>query len=146
MIEEVLFELMQNGKDTMYASDLLNVLLGKLLTLQDGLQEHLSPVSRGHLYLLNHFRERPTLSEVAAFAGYTPTYFSAMFKKETGSSYQEYLDDLRFEYAGKLARHASLSMIEVCRESGFDDYPNFLRRFKKRFGCTPAEYRKGKEP
>ncbi len=140
-LEGVLTELLQHGEDPRYASDLLNVLLGKLLVLLDRRQEKTTPVSRGHLYLLNHFRENPSLPEVARYAGYTPTYFSAMFKQETGMTFKQYLDALRFDYAGKLARHTSLSMQEICRESGFEDYPNFLRRFKSRFGMGPTEYR-----
>ena len=145
LLECVLRELDTHAQDPLYAADLLNVLLGKLLALRDCRREKTTPVSRGHLYLLNHFRENPSLSAVADYAGYTPTYFSTMFKQETGMTFKQYLDNLRFAYAANLSRHTALSMQEICRESGFEDYPNFLRRFKARFGVAPTAYRTSKK-
>jgi two-component system response regulator YesN len=91
--------------------------------------------------MLRHFREDPSLASVAAVAGYTPNYFSARFKEEMGESFKQYLDRLRFDYAKKLLEHSSLTVSQVCRESGFDDYPNFVRRFSARFGCSPSKLR-----
>ena len=45
-------------------------------------------------------------------------------------------------YAKKLLEHSSLTVSQVCRESGFDDYPNFVRRFSARFGSSPSKMRK----
>ena len=93
-------------------------------------------------YLISNFRNNPTLAETAAYAGFSPTYFSSVFKRETGVSFKEYVDRLRFNYAKKLAETSDISVMEIAAESGFDDYPNFIRRFKARFGCTVSELRK----
>lgn len=124
--------------DTSYSGYLLNSILGKLAKGQPKTSAVAPPIKNAMLYLLHHFRENPTLAQTAEHVGYAPSYFSAVFKQETGLGYKEYLDRLRFDYAKKLIKHSRMPMIQICRESGFDDYPNFIRRFKKRFGVSPA--------
>ena len=130
------------AEDEAYASALLNSILGKLLTYEKKESAASTLVSESMVYLLQRFRENPTLAETAAYVGFTPTYFSALFKKETGETFKEYVDRLRFDYARNLILHSRLSVSEVCRESGFADYPNFIRRFKERFGTSPGQIRK----
>ncbi|MBE6601712.1 MAG: AraC family transcriptional regulator [Ruminococcaceae bacterium] len=132
-------EIVIADRDARYTAYLLNALLGKLAARQPTSPSLGTPIKNAMLYLLQHFRENPTLSETAAHVGYAPSYFSAIFKKEVGMGFKEYVDNLRFDYAKKLVRHAELSIIEICRESGFDDYPNFIRRFQKRFGASPVQ-------
>lgn len=126
------------AEDEAYVSALLNSILGKLLIYEETGSIATTPVSKGVVYLLHHFRKNPTLAETAAYVGFAPTYFSALFKKETGETFQQYMDRLRFDYARKLLLHSELSVLQICRESGFEDYPNFIRRFKGRFGVSPG--------
>ena len=127
--------------DRALTAHLFNAILGKLS--EDAAPGGFSdPVMRGVLYLLNHFRENPSLEEVSERVGYTPTYFSRLFREGTGETFQQYRDRLRFDYARKLAEHSSLSVSRICLDSGFDDYPNFSRRFRLRFGMSPGEMRK----
>ncbi|MBE6590176.1 MAG: helix-turn-helix domain-containing protein [Ruminococcaceae bacterium] len=142
LIEALLEEITKEQTDETYLSDLLNVLLGKILRKKSTSAERICSLDRGLVYLLAHFREAPSLAEVAAYSGFTPTYFSSLFKKETGTGFREYLDRLRFEHAKKLLTQTEMSVAAVCRESGFSDYPNFIRRFKERFGVSPGELRK----
>ena len=135
-------EELTRGEDETYVSVLLNSILGKILTYEDKEREVMTSVSKGVLYLLQHFRENPTLAETAAYAGFTPTYFSALFKKETGETFKQYVDRLRLDYARKLVLHSEMSIQQICRESGFEDYPNFIRRFKERFGISPGEMKR----
>ena len=144
LVEALLEEITKEQTDATYLSDLLNALLGKILKKKPHAVERIRSVDKGLVYLLAHFREDPSLAEVAAYAGFAPTYFSAIFKKEMGTSFREYLDRLRFEYAKKLLSQTEVSVAEVCRESGFSDYPNFIRRFKARYGVSPGELRRRK--
>lgn len=137
----LLCELCREGNEADYTASLLNSLLHKSLQYKDQASPAPSSVARAVVYMLRHFREDPSLASVAAVAGYTPNYFSARFKEEMGESFKQYLDRLRFDYAKKLLEHSSLTISQVCRESGFDDYPNFVRRFSARFGCSPSKLR-----
>lgn len=132
-------ELVDNTQNEEYAACLLNAILGKLIQCQAPNTKKLSPISHAAIYILNHFRENLSLGEMARLAGFTPTYFSEMFRKETGFTFKEYTDRLRFDYAKKLVDHSDLSVQQICSESGFDDYANFIRRFKKRFGISPGK-------
>lgn len=138
--DAVLGELVKNQSDEAFAACLLNSVLGKLRS--EHREQLQAPAAKGLLYLLNHFRENPTLIETAAYAGYAPTYFSAVYKAEMGETFKQSLDRLRFDYAKKLVDYSDLSVLQICRESGFDDYPNFIRRFKERFGISPGEMKK----
>lgn len=134
-----LSEIVHADHNAAYTGYLLNAVLGKLSMRQNASRTVGTPIKNAMLYLLQHFRENPTLSQTAEHVGYTPSYFSAIFKKEVGMGFKEYVDTLRFDYAGKLVKHAELSVVEIARESGFDDYPNFIRRFQKRFGMSPMQ-------
>lgn len=94
------------------------------------------------LYISDNFRSPVSLKTVAAHIGISPTYLSETFKKQTGTGFKEYVNSLRFEYARKLLLHSDMTVIEVCNESGFEDYANFIRRFKTKFGVSPTQYRK----
>ena len=144
LTEALLAEITRETEDEAYLSDLLNALLGKILKNKAPVTERIRSLDKGLVYLLAHFREDPSLAEVAAYAGFAPTYFSSLFKKEMGVSFREYLDRLRFEHAKKLLMQSEASVAEVCRESGFSDYPNFIRRFKARYGVSPGELRRRK--
>ena len=144
LLESLLDELTKNSDDPEYSSCLLNALLHKILSYKDNVSKNSSPAALATLYLHGHFRENPSLSEVAAHIGYTPTYFSSIFKQEIGESFKSYLDRLRFDYAHNLILSSTLTITQICKESGFDDYPNFIRRFTARFGCSPDKIRKQK--
>ena len=141
-VEALLSELCEHHKNEEYASFLLNAVLCKLALIKNCNDAEMSTLSRALVYLIEHFRENPTLNDTAAYAGFTPTYFSALFKKEINIGFKEYVDRLRFEYAKKLLEHTDKTVMQVCSESGFDDYPNFVRRFKKRYGVAPGSMKK----
>lgn len=140
--ETILKELLECVDDKRFSSLLLNVLVAKLIkTAAKPNISRLSQIALAELYIINKFRDNISLSDVAKYAGFSPAYFSAVFKKETGKSFKEYTDNLRFEYAKKLLLHSEFTVHQICSESGFDEYSNFLRRFKKRFGISPQKFR-----
>lgn len=144
IFEVLLFEMTQSGNQGQYSTALLECLLLKLAQLLPVSENKTlsNAVSKMHFYALHHFQGKATLSAAAAYAGLTPTYASALFKKEMQVNYSEYIDSLRFNYAKKMLTCSKQSIAEICMESGFEDVPNFLRRFKVRFGMTPTQLRK----
>lgn len=137
-------ELSENLSDSTYAGMLLDCILTKLFKdIAPGKSEkNLSTSKKATLYIINNFRKGITLKDTAAYAGLTPAYFSNLFKKETGVSFKEYLDRMRFENAKKLILLSDMTFQQICAESGFSNYENFIRRFKRRYGVTPTDYRK----
>lgn len=126
-----------------YASSLLNTLLFKIgKTAVKSISPTLSYVRTAMMYIRNNFRSNINLYDVAKAVDVSPAYLSSIFPKEANMGYKEYLNTLRFEYAKKLLLYSDMNIAEICFESGFDDYANFLRGFKKRFDLSPALYRK----
>lgn len=100
------------------------------------------PIRMAKQYIQSHFAEPITLEEVAAAIGFSPNYFSTLFKKEVGEGFAKYLTHVRMEQARSLLRETRLSVAEVCRQAGFGDIKHFNRTFRAETGLTPGEYRK----
>lgn len=66
-------------------------------------------------------------------------YLSRIFKKSTGSTIHDYIIYKRISKA-KILLSEGFSVTESCYKSGFNDYSNFLRIFKKTVGVSPGKY------
>jgi Transcriptional regulator containing an amidase domain and an AraC-type DNA-binding HTH domain len=88
-------------------------------------------------------RERTlTLSEISDQVGLNPSYFSRLFKAETGKSPLEYFNNLRMEEARSLLATTSLSVREIALRLGFCSEFHFSRMFKASSGFSPSLYRR----
>ena len=110
--------------------------------LSPAVEESKPYISSAIAYMLENFRYGISLESVAKKVGVSKAYLSDCFKKQTGTNFSSYLDDLRFSYAITMLSFTDMSVTDICSASGFDDYTNFLRRFKKRYGLAPLKYRK----
>ena len=72
----------------------------------------------------------------------TPSYLSAVFKKECGCTLTDYVNDRRLDYALHLLTNTNMQIQNVAFESGIQDVNYFIRLFKRRTGLTPTQYRK----
>ncbi|MBQ7039817.1 MAG: helix-turn-helix domain-containing protein [Clostridia bacterium] len=93
-------------------------------------------------YLELNFKNDPGLEEVADYVGLNKNYFSTLFSKVTGKSFVKYMIDLKLEYSKSLIRSSTMTMNEICYDAGFNSFSNFAREFKKKYNCTPLQYRK----
>jgi two-component system response regulator YesN len=64
-----------------------------------------------------------------------------MFKKETGKTMTEYLNEIRIEKACNLLTNPEYKIYQVGEMVGIPNSYYFSRIFKKSIGCTPSEYR-----
>lgn len=102
--------------------------------------EHRGAIEKACRYLDTHFRDAPTLGEIAAHVGFHPAYFSEQFKRVTGTSYVEHLNERRIAYAKQLLSEG-LRVSEACFGAGFGSLSNFQHRFRQNVGCSPREYK-----
>lgn len=98
-------------------------------------------IRRAVVYMEMYFAEKITLEDVAAEAGYHPTYFSELFARGTGETYIDMLTRLRLGHAKSMLAN-DFSVSEACFQSGFGSLSNFLEVFKKNCGIPPSVYRK----
>lgn len=100
------------------------------------------PIRSAKKYVQEHYQESITLEEVSAAVGFSPSYFSVLFKKETGEGFSRYLINVRMEKAKELLQETNYPVAEVCREVGYSDIKHFVQTFRKTTGLNPAQYRK----
>ncbi len=136
-------ELIENYDDKNYSALLLNSIVTMLAKISSGIAKNESSASalkQAILYIISNYKRDLSLSDAAKHAGLAPVYFSAQLKKETGMPFKEYVDSLRFSQAQHLLKYSDMTMKQICSESGFTNYANFTRRFKKLFGVSPTKY------
>ncbi len=71
----------------------------------------------------------------------TPNYLSLQFKKESGTTINQYMTELRIDRAEELLKDRKYKLYEVASSVGFQDANYFAKTFKKATGLTPSEYR-----
>lgn len=79
--------------------------------------------------------------DVAAYAKVSSPYLSTLFKKQTGQSLKEYINNKKIEEAKDLLRFSDQSFIDISNSLCFCSHSHFIAVFKKHTGLTPKEYR-----
>lgn len=88
-------------------------------------------------YINDQFNRDLSLAELAAAAGYSPTYFARQFKQATGLAPHQYLIRCRVERARALLEAGGLTVSEVAQRVGFADQSHLDRHFKHLLGVSP---------
>lgn len=102
-------------------------------------------VNRALGYLHSNFHDPITVSDAAAYVGYTPNYFNTMFRRTFGMPFGAYLRDMRLSYAKNLLLSGNVSLTEIALEAGFGSLSHFSRLFSAAYGTSPQEYRKAQK-
>lgn len=97
-------------------------------------------VERAVGYMQASYAERLDMQEVAKHVGLNRTYFSELFKEETGLSPHQYLIGLRIRQACKLLEDTQYPVWQVAELVGLDPH-NFPRLFRRETGKLPRQYR-----
>lgn len=105
-------------------------------------QREMRPITEAKRYIQQHYQEALRLEDVSSAVGFNATYFSTLFKKETGQNFTDYLTDLRINKAKELLCGEDLSVMDVAEEVGYRDLKYFSRLFKKSTGVSPSDYKK----
>ncbi len=87
-----------------------------------------------------------SLDEVSEFLHLSASYFRAVFKKETGTTFVNYLTELRMEKAKDLILTTGMKNYEIASEIGYSDPHYFSYCFKKHFKMSPNELRESLAP
>lgn len=92
-------------------------------------------------YINIHYKEEIRLGQLAKLVGMTEVSFSRFFKLRTGKSLSEYIIDIRLGHAARMLVDSTMSIAEICYESGFNNLSNFNRIFKKKKKASPKDFR-----
>lgn len=102
-------------------------------------------VTLGIEYIKNNYYRDISLTEVADHVGLNPSYFSRVFKIETGATFVEYVRKVKMEAAMSMLQSSGKRVYEICEELGYNNVQYFSNIFKNVVGVTPNEYRKARE-
>ncbi|MDF2922934.1 MAG: two-component system response regulator [Paenibacillaceae bacterium] len=92
-------------------------------------------------YICDNLGKKLTVDGISEHVGYTESYFSHLYKKETGESIVECITRLRLERAKDLLKTTDMKVYEIVEKIGFSDSNYFSRQFKRYEGMTPLDYR-----
>lgn len=98
-------------------------------------------VRQAACYVDTNYFEEMTLSSLSEKYCVESSYFSRMFKQETGKNLMLYIADKRIGRAKEYMRDKKINLTEIAFLVGYDDYTYFNKVFKKMTGKSPREYR-----
>lgn len=92
-------------------------------------------------FVKNEFKRNIALEEIADVVSMTVPAFCRYFKKTTGKTFVQFVNEYRLVHAAKLLHEKQISITDVCFESGFNNFSHFNKQFKKFTGKSPSVYR-----
>lgn len=113
----------------------------KISNLEITIQGCNTKVEIAKSYIRNNFYRDLPLAEVANSVSMNYSYFSQLFKEETGLSFCKFLTEVRMETALELLKNPLNSIGEISEKVGYKNQYHFSRSFKVLFGKPPSEYR-----
>ncbi len=106
-------------------------------------EEWVSPLMQQIItYIRFHFRSPLHLYDLAKLFHLSTNYLGELFYTTIGVRFQEYLTEVRLEYARTLLLTTELTVSQVCFESGFHTVSHFIGCFRKKYNTTPGMMRK----
>jgi AraC-like DNA-binding protein len=104
-------------------------------------------IEQATAFMQAHLAEPIRLQDLAQHVVLSPSYFSQIFREETGQSPIDYLIDLRIEHAKQLLGKCEANVTEAAGAVGYDSVSYFIRQFTARVGTTPGQWaRHGPKP
>lgn len=91
-------------------------------------------------YISDALHTRLTAEDIAEKAGYQRSYFSELFRRETGVTLSRYILERKIEAAKSLIS-GGIELAQISEMLGFSSQSHFCSRFRYVTGMTPGEYR-----
>ncbi|HZX58756.1 MAG TPA: AraC family transcriptional regulator [Mucilaginibacter sp.] len=98
-------------------------------------------IERVFEYLSSNYEKNVKLEQAANIANMPPASFSRFFKKMTGKTYIDSLNEIRLGHASRMLADTDLNIANIAYKCGFNNISNFNRTFKRKKLCIPREFR-----
>ena len=137
---------------TSYLKNLINIFLSYVVpdSISDEAPEEITSekaarlIQESQLYVRKNLKH-VTVADMAAAQHYNTKYFSRIFTTAMGIKPFEYITDCKMEWAKNSLTHSNLSIAEITEAIGYEHRNGFIIAFKKKYGCTPTEYRRNSQ-
>ena len=91
-------------------------------------------------YIENYYKDG-SLSYISEELSLQDYYISRLLKKHTGHNFKELLQQRKLQQAAYLLKETPITVDSVMEAIGYENSSYFYRQFKKKYGCSPAQYR-----
>jgi|GEM_PF-607683 len=106
-----------------------------------GFPERDLAIQQAVAYIESRYDKPISRSMIARMTGFNESYFSSLFRKETGWSFGDYVSRVRIDEAKRLLLGTSEAAGDVAYKVGFSDSSYFGKAFKKYAGMSPGQFR-----
>ena len=93
-------------------------------------------------YIEKNYANHLSVEELVKQVPLSRRVLEKKFKEETGESLYQYIQNYRIDQFTRLLITTDYSLFEAALQSGFENYKNVSRVFRKYKSLSPAEYRK----
>ena len=94
-----------------------------------------------HAYVRENYKQSIALQDMSDLVNMTVPSFCRYFKKQTGKTFTQYVNEFKIIDACKLLSETSRTIADICYECGFNNFSHFNKQFKIVTGKNPTEYR-----
>ena len=94
-------------------------------------------------YIEENYNQRITVEQLADMVCLSEDRFGHLFREGVGQPPLQYINAMRLRKALNMLKTNQYTVTEVADAVGFRDYNHFGRLFRKQYGCTPNEIKRG---
>ena len=98
-------------------------------------------VERAIEYIKNNYTNEISIDDLCKELNINKCYFCSIFKKETGSTFINYLNSYKVEKSKELLKNTNLSLLDIALSVGFNNQSYYSTVFKRITSKTPLEFR-----
>lgn len=93
-------------------------------------------------FIEQHYKEPVTMRQAAEATALSPEYFCRSFKKNTGITFLEYVNQVRLTHIYEELISTEDTVTDILARNGFTNYKIFCRMFRETYGGTPTQLRR----
>ena len=95
-----------------------------------------------NVYTSCNYARQISIDEIANHVGMNRSAFCTFFKKQTGKTYVNFLNEYRLKVAYHLLKNTDCNISTVCWQCGFNDLAYFGKLFRKTYNISPSEVKR----
>ncbi len=99
------------------------------------------PIQSSRDYIEEHVTDAITVEDLAERSGYTPYYFTRLFKTETGFTVKDFILRTKIDEAKRLLVNTEMSVLNISESLKFSSQSYFTHQFERIEGMTPSQFR-----
>lgn len=95
-------------------------------------------------YIYQHYNDTVCLDDIAAAGNMSRSKCCILFKRYLHQSPIDFLNAYRLEVCCHMLTHTDSGITRIATACGFSHLSYFSRLFRRRYGCTPSDYRRNR--